>query len=93
MSATITYSDGSSIVDPVVNIWDDLHSERPGALRAFWSAKPDPDAESGSPVIGYCSPGGSHLLVRKVAAEVWRYYPDARIFRLGRELNKSKILA
>jgi len=82
--ASIFYSDGSTVHDPVVQIWDDLHAERAGYFRAFWCAAPD--AGSGSPVVGYCSPGGSHRTIRATAAEVRRLYPDARIYRNGREV-------
>ena len=69
----------------VVVIWDDLHTERAGYYRAFWAASPD--ATSGSPVIGYCSPGGSHRTIRAVAAEVRRYHPHETIYRNGKEIN------
>lgn len=66
----INYSDGSVVPNPVVQIWEDLHTERSGYFRAFWCASSD--ASCGSPVIGYCSPGGSHRTIRAVAREVWR---------------------
>lgn len=77
----IYYSDGSTITDPVIQIWEDLHEERAGFYRAFWSASPD--ATSGSPIVGYCSPGGSHRTVRAVVAEARALYPDAEIYRNG----------
>lgn len=81
----IQYSDGKVVTAPVVQIWDDLHTEARGNwYRAFWCASPD--ADSGSPVIGYCSPGGSQRSIRAAAAEVRRLYPDAKIFRSGREV-------
>lgn len=83
MSATIHYSDGSQVDNPVVQIWEDLHEERSGFYRAFWCASPE-DGISGSPVFGYCQAGGSHRTIRAVAAEVRRYYPDARVYRNGR---------
>lgn len=83
----ITYSDGSIVPNPVIQIWDDLHEERSGFFRAFWCASPE--ASSGSPVIGYCSPGGSHRKIKDVAWEAWSMYPDAKIYRNGRELKKK----
>jgi hypothetical protein len=83
----IHYTSGKTISFPVVTIWDDLHNERAGYFRAFWSDSPNPD--SGSPVIGYCSPGGSQRTIRACAAEIWRLYPDARIYRNGREIKRG----
>ena len=83
----IHYSDGRTVENPVVQIWDDLHTERSGYFRAFWCDSPT--AESGSPVIGYCSAGGSHRTIKAVAYEVWRYYPEADIYRNGRKLTRG----
>lgn len=81
----ITYSDGSRVVGPVVCIWEDHHTERRGTwFRAFWCA--GPEAESGSPVIGYASPGGSQRTARAAVAEVRRLYPEARCYRNGKEI-------
>lgn len=81
MAHTLSYSDGR-IVQEVIQVWSDLHNEQAGFYRAFWTA--DAEALSGSPVIGYCSPGGSHRTVRATVAEARRLYPDARIYRNGR---------
>ena len=78
----ISYSNGDVVLAPVVQIWDDLHNERSGFFRAFWCSSPD--ATTGSPVIGYCSPGGSHRTISGAAREVRRMYSDAQIFRNGR---------
>lgn len=80
--ATIHYSDGRTVENAVIVIWDDLHTERSGYFRAFWAQSPD--ASSGSPVIGYCSPGGSHRTIRATAAEVKRLHPYDPIYRNGR---------
>lgn len=77
---SISYSN-----DPVIQIWEDLHTERSGYYRAFWCA--DSTGSTGSPIIGYCSPGGSHRTIRATVAEVRRMYPDARIYRDGREVK------
>ena len=85
MPRNIQYSDGSVVKAAVVVVWDDLHEERSGYYRAFWAAHPD--ATSGSPVIGYCSPGGSHRTIRAVAAEVRRYYPGEVVYRNGKPVK------
>jgi hypothetical protein len=82
----INYSDGSVVKNAVVQIWEDNHTERSGYFRAFWCASAT--ATSGSPVIGYCSAGGSHRTVKATAREVRRMYPDAEIYRHGRLVNK-----
>lgn len=84
--ATITYSDGSARVS-VIEVREDLHSERPGFFRAFWAeVLPDGSLGNGSPVIGYCSPGGSHRTIRACAAEALRRYPGERVYRNGRRI-------
>jgi hypothetical protein len=81
----ISYSDGRTVKNAVVCIWEDLNTEARGNwVRAFWAASPE--ADSGSPVIGYCSSGGSHRTIIAAAREVWRHHPDARVFRNGREI-------
>jgi hypothetical protein len=82
----ISYSDGSVVHSPVVQIWDDHSVEKAGFFRAFWCASPD--ADSGSPVIGYCSPGGTQRTIKAAAWEVWERYPDTAIYRDGRQLKK-----
>ena len=81
----IEYTSGLVVPDAVTVVWDDYHTERSGFYRAFWCA--EPDANTGSPVVGYCSPGGSHRTVRAVAAEVRRLYPGTVIYRNGREVR------
>lgn len=78
----VSYSDGKTVENAVIAIWDDLHNERAGFYRAFWVA--EPNGTTGSPVIGYCSPGGSHRTIRAAAAEVRRLYPSDPIYRNGR---------
>lgn len=84
MPTTIHYSDGSARPS-VITIREDLSTEQSNMLRAFWSDEPDGEG-GGSPVIGYCSPGGSHRHVRDVVAEVRRLYPDEEIWRNGRRI-------
>ena len=81
----VSYSNGKTVENAVVVIWEDNHNERAGFFRAFWGDSPD--ATSGSPVIGYCSPGGSHRTIKAVASEVRRYYPNEKIYRNGREVK------
>ena len=78
---TIHYSSGHSSLSHI-EIWDDNHAERPGMYRAYWTA----NGTTGSPVIGYCSPGGSHRTVRAAAAEARRLYPGEKITRNGRAI-------
>ena len=81
----IHYSDGRTIQNPVVQIWDDYATERRGNwYRGFWCESPD--STTGSPVIGYCSPGGSQRTIPETVREVRRLYRDAKIFRNGREI-------
>jgi hypothetical protein len=80
----ISYSDGSTVTNAVIQIWEDLHSERPGMFRAFWCDSPT--ATTGSPVVGYCSPGGSHPSIKAAALEARRLYPGQAVFRNGKEL-------
>ncbi len=78
----VSYSDGSTVPNAVAVVWDDLHNARAGYFRAFWAASPD--GTSGSPVIGYCAPGGSHRTIKAVAREFRRQYPNELIYRNGR---------
>lgn len=82
MPKDISYSDGKTVKGAVIVVWEDLHTERSGYFRAFWSDSPE--GTTGSPVIGYCSPGGSHRTVKAVAAEVRRLYPGEPVYRNGR---------
>jgi len=79
----ISYTDGR-IVPSVIVVWEDNHTERSGYFRAFWTDSPD--GTVGSPIIGYCSPGGSHRTVRACAAEARRLYPGETVYRNGRPL-------
>lgn len=82
----IHYSDGSSVENPVVVVWEDNHTERRGTwYRAFWAASPD--ATTGSPVIGYCSAGGSQKTIRETVREVRRLLPGQTVYRNGRTVE------
>ena len=80
----ISYSNGAVVRNAVIQVWDDSHTERSGYFRAFWCD--GPDATTGSPVVGYCSPGGSHRTIRAVVAEVRRLGYSDPIYRNGRKL-------
>lgn len=80
----ISYSNGSIVKNAVIVIWDDLHAEGSGFFRAFWTDSPD--GSIGSPVIGYCSPGGSHKTCRDAAREALRFYPGETIYRNGKPI-------
>lgn len=80
------YSDGSSRPE-CLEIAEDTHAERGGLWRAYWTpalpdGSPDPEATSHCPAIGYCSPGGSHRLVRRAVDEVRRLYPNEPVYKL-----------
>lgn len=85
MPQDISYSDGRTVKNAVVVVWEDWNTEATGYYRAYWASSPD--GTSGSPVIGYCSPGGSHRRIRDVAAEVVRMYPGETVYRNGRPVK------
>ena len=68
----------------VIQVWEDLSNERAGYFRAFWTN--GPEDTTGSPVIGYCSPGGSHRTIRATVAEVRRMGHREPVFRNGRQV-------
>ena len=80
----VYYSDNSVIENAVAVIWDDLHEEQSGFYRAFWANSPN--GTSCSPVIGYCSSGGSHKTIKAVVAEFKKMYPSEHIYRNGKKL-------
>jgi hypothetical protein len=84
----IEYSNGTIVHSPVIQIWDDWSTQRTGYYRAFWCASPD--ISLGSPVIGYCSSGGSHRTIKATAAEVRRMYPTAKVYRNGRQIGGDR---
>lgn len=81
----ISYSSGLKVQEAIIQIWGDMHSECAGRYRAFWCSSPGDDC--GSPVIGYCSSGGSHRTIIATALEVRRMYPHDPIYRNGRLLK------
>lgn len=83
----IEYSTGKVIETAVIQVWDDSHSERGGFYRAFWCESPD--SGSGSPVVGYCSPGGSHRTISGVIAECRRLGYADPVYRNGRLISKG----
>lgn len=72
----------------VIQIWDDNHEERAGFYRAFWCRSADDTC--GSPIVGYCSPGGSHRTVKACVADAARRYPHDDIYRNGRLLYTAR---
>lgn len=81
----ISYSN-SRVVDPVIiQVWEDLHNEQAGFYRAFWCD--GPEASTGSPVIGYCSAGGSHRSIAAVVAECRKLGYTDPIYRNGRLIS------
>lgn len=81
----VQYSNGRVIESAVIQVWDDMSAERDGFYRAFWCESPE--ATSGSPVIGYCSAGGSHRTIRAVIAEVRRLGYSDPVYRNGRLIS------
>lgn len=84
----IHYSNGSTVTNAVIQIWEDNHTERVGYYRAFWCASPE--ASTGSPVIGCCSPGGSHRTIKAVMREALRLYPGSEVYRNGRRIDGTR---
>ena len=82
---TISYSNGQVIENAVIQIWDDRNNPRPGYFRAYWCADGN-KGTSGSPVIGYCSPGGSHKTIRACVAELRRLHYHDPIYHNGKLL-------
>jgi len=76
--------------DAVVQVWEDLHEERSGFFRAFWCA--GPDADTGSPVVGYGSPGGSHRTIRATVAELRQLGYREPVYRDGRLIASGQPL-
>ena len=72
----------------VIQIWEDLHNERAGYFRAFYCS--NAEATTGSPVIGYCSAGGSQRTIRATIAEVRRLGYNDPIYRNGQLLSKME---
>lgn len=85
MPQDIHYSDGRTVKNAVIVVWEDLHNERSGYYRAFWSDSPY--GTTGSPVLGYCQAGGSHRTIKAVKREVQRYHPGEPVYRNGREVK------
>lgn len=71
----------------VIQIWEDLHTERHGYFRAFWCDSPT--ATIGCPVIGYCSSGGSNRTIAATVAEALRLHPDEKVYRNGRDITPT----
>jgi hypothetical protein len=82
---TIAYSDGTARPS-VIAVHEDNHTERSGYFRAYWSDRPD-GTGNGCPVVGYCSPGGSHRTIRATVAEALRLYPGEEVWRNGRRIK------
>lgn len=78
----ISYSNGKTVKNAVIVIWEDNHNQRSGFYRAYWSDSPN--GTCGSPVIGYCSPNGSYKRIYQVLSEVKRLYPKENIYRNGK---------
>lgn len=71
----ITLSTGNTYVARL-EVWDDLHNERAGWYRLFWV---EPGATTGTPAIGYCSPGGSYRTIREAIADGLRRFGERAV--------------
>lgn len=69
----------------IIQIWNDNNAERDGFFRAFHCDAPD--STIGCPVVGYCSPGGSHRTIRAVIAECRKLGYTGPFYRNGREVR------
>ena len=75
MAQHITLSNGTEYVARL-EVWDDLHSERPIAYRLFWA---NPESSCGVPAVGYCSPGGSYSTVKAAIADGLRRFGETAV--------------
>ena len=82
--ASISYSNGLTVPQAVIVIWEDNHCERAGYYRAYWAD--GPDATCGSPIVGYCSPGGPFRTIRQTAADAKRRYSGEPVYRNGKAI-------
>lgn len=58
-----------------LEVWDDLSA--PGrAYRLFWVV---PGETTGTPAIGYCSPGGSYRTIRAAIADGVRRFNETAV--------------
>lgn len=68
---TIELSNGA-VKQCRLEVWDDLSSPRT-AYRLYWVA---PGETTGTPAVGYCSPGGSHRTIREAIADGVRRFNE-----------------
>ena len=85
--ATINYSSGTSKTC-VIEVCEDLNAERAGFFRAFWW---EMGSSSHSPVVGYCSAGGSHRTISACVREVRRLGHTDPIYRNGRLIDGAPV--
>jgi hypothetical protein len=80
---TIIHNTLGQVKDCHIEIWDDMHAERAGFYRAYFV---EPGGTTGSPVVGYCSPGGSHRTIRATVAECRRMGYTDPVYRNNRHI-------
>ncbi len=68
---TISYSNGET-KECRLEVWEDNHCEKAGFYRLFWTS----DGRTGSPAIGYCSPGGSYRTIKAAIADGVRLFGE-----------------
>jgi hypothetical protein len=59
-----------------LEVWDDLHNECAGYYRLFWAR---PGDSTGTPAIGYCSPGGTYRTIKDAIADGMRRFDETAI--------------
>lgn len=59
-----------------LEVWDDLHNERPGWFRLFWVV---PGQTTGSPAIGYCESGGTYPTIREAIVDGQRKFGEIAV--------------
>ena len=60
-----------------LEVWDDMSYEGKGpAYRLFWAS---PDGRTGTPAIGYCSPGGTYSTIKAAIADGMRRFGETAV--------------
>ena len=60
-----------------LEVWDDMNFHGKGpAYRLFWAS---PDGRTGTPAIGYCSPGGTYRTIKAAIADGLRRFGETAV--------------
>lgn len=71
----ISLSNGETKIGCRLEVWDDLHEEC-RAYRLFWVV---PGETTGTPAVGYCSPGGVYRTIREAVADGLRRFNETAV--------------